>query len=41
MPTDERKVAELIASTSVNTVNDVISLLGALDGELVNEDGLK
>ena len=41
MPTDERKVAALIASTSINTVNDVISLLRALHGELVDEDGLK
>jgi hypothetical protein len=41
MLADERKVAELIASTSINTVNDVISLLRALDRELVDEDGLK
>ena len=41
MLADERKVAELIASTSITTVNDVISLLRALDGELADEDGLK
>jgi hypothetical protein len=41
MPTDDRRVAQLIASTPVDTVGDVLSLLRALDGELVNEDGLK
>jgi hypothetical protein len=41
MPTDDRKVAQLIASTSVDTVSDVIALLRALDRELANEDGLK
>jgi hypothetical protein len=41
MPTEDRQIAELIASAAVNTVNDVIWLLRALDGELANGDGLK
>jgi hypothetical protein len=41
MPTDDRKIAQLIAGSPVETVNDVISLLRALDGELANDDGLK
>jgi hypothetical protein len=41
MPTDDHRVAQLIAATPVNGVGDVIALLRALDGELVNEDGLK
>jgi hypothetical protein len=41
MPTDERKIAALIAAASINTVNDVIALLLALDGELADDDGLK
>jgi hypothetical protein len=41
MPTDDAKVAELIAAASVDTVSDVLALLRALDSELANEDGLK
>ena len=41
MPTDDRKVAQLIASAPVDSVSDVIALLHALDGELANQDGLK
>jgi hypothetical protein len=40
-PTNDRKIAELIASASLHTVADVIALLRALDAELANDDGLK
>jgi Family of unknown function (DUF5995) len=41
MPTNDRNVTELIASTSLANVADVIALLRALDAELVKDDGLK
>jgi len=41
MAANDEKVAEIIAVTDVATVEDVISLLRSLDGQLSNDDGLK
>jgi hypothetical protein len=41
LPTNERRITELIAGASLQTVPDVVALMRAIDGELANNDGLK
>ncbi|MDH3443643.1 MAG: DUF5995 family protein [Deltaproteobacteria bacterium] len=41
MPSNDLKLAEIVASMSPTSVADAISLLRALDGELSSDDGLK
>jgi len=41
MPANNDKLAQIIAATEVFTVDDVLSVLRNLDGELSDDDGLK
>src|SRR6266508_3915099 len=41
MPANNENLAQIIAATEVATVDDVISVLRNLDGELSSNDGLK
>jgi hypothetical protein len=41
LPTNERRIIELMAGAALQTVPDVIALMRAIDGELANGDGLK
>ncbi len=41
MPIDDQDLAQLIRSSTIETVDDVIAVLRGLDSELANDDGLK
>ena len=41
MATNDQKLFQLISSTSVQTIDDVITVLRGFDDELANDDGLK
>ena len=41
MPIDDQGLDQLIRSTTIETVDDVITVMRGLDSELANDDGLK
>ena len=41
MPMGDQDLFQLIRSSTIETVDDVILVLRGLDGELANDDGLK
>jgi hypothetical protein len=41
MPIDDQDLAQLIRSSTIETVDDVIAVMRGLDSELANDDGLK
>ena len=41
MPTNDQRLFQLVSSSSIQTIGDVITVLHSLDRELSNDDGLK
>lgn len=41
MPTDDQKLFHLISSSPIETIDEVIAVMRAIDGQLANDDGLK